>query len=60
MSIRRKHKVKREELAQRIGVPKKLVIGYEHATHPEPTLYYKTRFKTIFNCTDDDLREKKE
>ncbi|MGK9295805.1 XRE family transcriptional regulator [Melissococcus plutonius] len=59
MSIRRKHKVSREILAQRIGVPISIVINYECATHPEPTLYYKTRFKTIFNCTDDDLKEKK-
>nr|WP_278842526.1 XRE family transcriptional regulator [Melissococcus plutonius] len=60
MRIRRKHKLSRKDLAQRIGVPAKLVIIYERAEYPQPTLYYKTRFKTIFNCTDDDLREKKE
>ncbi|MGK9345347.1 hypothetical protein [Melissococcus plutonius] len=44
MKIRRKHKLSREDLAQR-------------AEYPQPILYYKTRFKNIFNCTDDDLRE---
>ncbi|MGK9341671.1 XRE family transcriptional regulator, partial [Melissococcus plutonius] len=60
MKIRRKHKLSREDLAQRIGAPVKLVIIYERAEYPQPSLYYKTRFKNIFNCTNDDLKEEAE
>lgn len=55
MSIRKKNKISREELTERIGVPLKVLIAYEQATNPVPTLHFKERFKYIFGLSEEDL-----
>lgn len=57
MRIRRQNKMSREELAERMQIPVRLVVAYERAKHPVPTLHYHRNFMAIFNVTEEELRD---
>ncbi|MGM0220032.1 helix-turn-helix domain-containing protein [Enterococcus sp. AZ126] len=54
-SIRRKNKMSREELSQKLNIPVKLLSKYERATNPVLTLQLKERFKSIFELSEEEL-----